>query len=163
MEDLSWVAYSSVHGLLILPQGPHLWVADLNHLTFANLVTPSHWSTRVALSIMSFPLCASLHCSPLCCGCTTHSGVRWKASFSDTTDSHHWRCVCKRVCMPLCMCLYIVYVHAWNLMALFHLSVRVFTLKPFSNQFVWISLLKSVLVNWFWGTTHVDIVRLEPV
>ena len=63
---------------------------------------------------MSFPLCASLHCSPLCCGCTTLFGVRCngKASFSDTTGSHHWRCVCKRVCMPLCMCLYIAYVCA---------------------------------------------------
>ena len=77
-------------------------MGDRTQSSYVCYLAPSHWSTRVAISIMSFPLCAALYCSPHCCGCTTHSGVRCngKASFSDTTGSQHWRCVCvwARVC-----------------------------------------------------------------
>ena len=48
-------------------------------------------------------LSASHHSSPLCRGYTSLFGVRFngKASFSDTTGSHHWKCV--RACMVWCV------------------------------------------------------------
>ena len=46
-------------------------------------------------------LLASHHSSPLGCGYTSLFGVSFnrKASFSDTTGSHHWRCV--HACVPV--------------------------------------------------------------
>ena len=57
-------------------------------------------------------LWASHHSSPLGRSCTSLFGVRFngKASFSDTTGSHHWRCVC--VCM--CVLRYYLNSNIWH-------------------------------------------------
>ena len=140
MVDLSWTAYSAVHGLLIiLPQGPLLWVAEPNHLTSNSPFTLNHQSGNLH---DVFPPCVP-HSTAVPSVVAAHHSLESGATESPAsltqqapTTGGTYACVC--AC--LCAC---VFVHCT-------VYICVCTCMKFDGfvPLVWLNrLLKLVLRN----------------